>query len=593
MSLVMLVSMLPTTAWAADETKTTTPEETTGVVEISIKDCKEIGTYKSDIGADGSAYLFDGEIDEGATAVSFVDFQNAGWVSVANTLGDDPKETYTADITQDYAMDPTSESWHFNDVYREYDFSDCNAYWIIDENGTNYYVVVQLPKGTDFTATIGNGEPLTYTTVEDGYSYTDYYGKTTVVDLYKVKIPVGTTTVDLSYKTNHLTYNYRAVGNDPAVANDNSNSDYLCGAVSGDKLYTGEKSKSVPVDYAPADGESDGLIDYIQVQTPFDKNNHSDLLYAITFEYAAPFTATSDGSPLNITELNETGYNYSYGWPVVTADGPLYTVTVPKTAKSVDLTFPKEQIVYNYDGNGGYLCDYSDVNWLTGTEELDGVLLDSNGDGKLDYVQIQNPYVDEGDYKYSGGEFVCAIRFVYPDGTTGTPSPATPSGNVSFADLINGIASSYATDGAGRDDNTAWITADMAIFADTYPATSYQFTKEQKQDIVNYLINVTASEKPKPSDLAKSIIALISMGYDPNDLTSADGVTFSAVDKLVTMINDDSNTAVTSVYTLPFELIALKQYGNRYDGAVAKLRQSALDQAMENGGWGYVYEGKT
>ena len=34
------------------------------------------------------------------------------------------------------------------------------------------------------------------------------------------------------------------------------------------------------------------------------------------------------------------------------------------------------------------------------------------------------------------------------------------------------------------------------------------------------------------------------------------------------------------------ELIALKQYGNRYDDAVAKLRQSALDQALENGGWG-------
>ena len=583
MSLVMLVSMLPTTAWAADTT------ETTNEVEIAIKDCKEIGTYKSDVDADGSAYLFDGEIDEGATAVSFVDFQNAGWVSVANTLGDDPKETYTADITQDYVMDTTSESWHFNDAYSEYDFSDCNAYWIMDENGVNYYVVVQLPKGTDFTATIGNGEPLTYTTVENGYSYTDYYGKTTVVDLYKVQIPVGTTAVDLSYKTGRLTYNYRAVGNTPAVANDNSNSDYLCGAVSKDKLYTGEKSKSVPVDYAPADGESDGLIDYIQVQTPFDKNNHSDLLYAITFEYAAPFTVTSDGSPLNITELNETGYNYSYGWPVVTADGPLYTVTVPKTAKSVELSFPKKQIVYNYNGSGSYLCGYSNVDWLTGTKELDSVLLDSNGDGKLDYVQIQNPYADKG---ASGGEFVCAIKFVYPDGTTGTPSPAAPSGDVSFADLINGIAASYVADGAGKGGNTAWIAADMAAFANTYPATAYQFTKEQKQDIIDYLVSTAANKEVAPNDLAKSIIALTSMGYDSKQLTTTDGTTFNAVDKLAAMISKD-NAAVTSVYTLPYEIMALKQYGASYDEAVNELIGFALDQAIADGGWGYVINGTT
>lgn len=586
MSLVMLVSMLPTTAWAAEE------DVTNNEVEISLSECKEIGTYN-----DEKAYLFDGNIPKDTTTISFVDFEEKmsdEYSMIASMIGNSMVlSTYKAPITQGYAMNADDEDWAFNETYTSYDFSTCNAYWISDDKDETHYIVVQLPEDfydveveADFTATVNGGEALPYTVEKDAYSYTNDYSKvTTTVDLYTVQIPVGTTTVDLAYKTGHLTYNYRGVGETPVSVTDN---DWLYGWYEGDSVTSGDTTATVPVDYAPDGGESDGLIDYIQVQNPYGGSTYGELLYAITFEYAAPFTATSDGSPLNVTGVDEAGYKYSYGWPAVTADGPLYTVTVPKTAKSVDLSFPKKQIVYNYDGNGGYLCDYSNVDWQTGTEELDGVLLDSNGDGKLDYAQIQNPYADNG---ASGGEFVCAIKFTYPDGTTGTPSPVTPSGEVSFTDLINGIASSYASNGAGRGDNTAWITADMAVFASTYPATSYQFTKEQKQDIVNYLINATADKNPKASDLAKSIIALISMGYDPNDLTSADGVTFSAVDKLVAMINDDSNTAVTSVYTLPFELIALKQYGNRYDDAVAKLRKSALDQALEKGGWGYVYEG--
>ena len=588
MAVLMVVGLLPATARAAGET------ENTDEVEIALSDCKVIGTYNEGY----EAYLFDGTIPKGTTTISFVDFKNSmsdEYSMIASMIGNSlVMGTYKAPITQGYAMDATDEGWNFKSEYSNYDFSDCNAYWISDDKYDTYYIIVNLPEDfydveveADFTATVNGGAALPYTVEKDAYSYTNDYTKvTTTVDLYTVQIPVGTTQVDLSYDNAHLTYNYHGEGKKPVSVTDN---DYLSGWVKDSTV--GSTTVSVPVDYAPDGGESDGLIDYIQVQKPYNADwSGGELLYAITFEYVAPFTAASDGSPLNITELNETGYNYSYGWPVVTADGPLYTVTVPKTAKSVELSFPDMQIVYNYNGSGGYLCDYSSVNWLTGTKELNGVLLDANGDGQLDYIQIQNPYADGG---VSGGEFVCAVKFVYPDGTTGTPSPVTPSGEVSFTDLINGIASSYAANGAGRGDNTAWITADMAIFADTYPATSYKFTKEQKQDIVNYLINATANENPKASDLAKSIIALISMGYDPNDLTSADGVTFSAVDKLVTMINDDSNTAVTNVYTLPFELIALKQYGNRYDSAVAKLRQSALDQAMEKGGWGYVYEGNT
>ena len=583
MAVLMVVGLLPATARAAGET------ENTDEVEIALKDCEKIGTCSDD-----PVYLYTSEIPKGKTTVSFVDFQEDEGVIVATTVTGsfEMVEDYKAPITKAYAMDATHSNWEFDEGFQADDFVNCNAYGIIDGDSGLRYVVVQLPEDfydveveADFTATVNGGEALPYTVEKDAYSYTSDYTKvTTTVDLYTVQIPVGTTQVDLSYDNTHLTYNYHGEGKKPVAVTDN---DYLSGWVKDSTV--GSTTVSVPVDYAPNGGESDGLIDYIQVQKPYNADwSGGELLYAITFGYVAPFTVTSDGSPLNVTGVDETGYNYSYGWPVITADGPLYTVVVPMTAKSVELSFPDKQIVYNYNGSGGYLCDYSSVNWLTGTKELNGVLLDANGDGQLDYIQIQNPYTDGG---ASGGEFVCAVKFVYPDGTTGTPSPVTPSGEVSFTDLINGIASSYAANGAGSNSNTPWIAADMAAFAKTYPGSSNYFTSAEKQNIVDYLIDSASSDKVSPSELAKSIIALTAMGYDSTKLTTSSKETLDAVAKLAAMVNDETNTSVTYIYTLPFVMIALQEFGDAYSAELEKLASSAVSQALKKGGWGYVDQG--
>ena len=312
MSLVMLVSMLPTTAWAADTT------ETTNEVSISSEDLEEVGSYGED---NYPAYCYKNDVAEEIKWVTFVALdENATITTTQEVLYPDAWVTGSqAPLKQEYSMNAGDESWKFNERFSAEDFDNCYAYCIVDSSGNICYVIVRMA-GVDFTATIGNGEPLTYTTVENGYSYTDYYGKTTVVDLYTVQIPVGTTQVDLSYDNAHLTYNYHGEGKTPISVTD---SDYLCGWVKDSTV--GSTTASVPVDYAPDGGKSDGLIDYIQVQKPYNANwSGGDLLYAITFEYVAPFTVTSDGSPLNVTGVDEIGYNYSYGWPAVTADGPLY-----------------------------------------------------------------------------------------------------------------------------------------------------------------------------------------------------------------------------------------------------------------------------
>ena len=164
MSLVMLVSMLPTTAWAADTT------ETTNEVSISSEDLEEVGSYGED-----PAYCYKNDVAEEITQVTFVALDESAMITTTqDSLYPDAFVTGSqAPLTQEYSMNTGDESWKFNEGFSAEDFDNCYAYYIVDSSGNIYYVIVRMA-GDDFTATIGNGEPLTYTTVENGYSYTAY-----------------------------------------------------------------------------------------------------------------------------------------------------------------------------------------------------------------------------------------------------------------------------------------------------------------------------------------------------------------------------------------------------------------------------------
>lgn len=152
------------------------------------------------------------------------------------------------------------------------------------------YVHVQTPYDSNWSSTtlyavrfeytylfsaFVNGEAMTDISCEpNAYSYYDYMsGKTTQVAVYTVTVPAGTETVDFEFSDNILAYNYTKDGN------------YLCGYYDGDTLYTGSLTASVPVDYGTESAPADGVPDYIQIQTPYDKDWNSTLLYAVTFAY--------------------------------------------------------------------------------------------------------------------------------------------------------------------------------------------------------------------------------------------------------------------------------------------------------------------
>ena len=152
------------------------------------------------------------------------------------------------------------------------------------------YVHVQTPYDSNWSSTtlyavrfeytylfsaFVNGKAMTDISCEPNtYSYYDYMsGKTAQVAVYTVTVPAGTETVDFEFSDNILAYNYTKDGN------------YLCGYYDGDTLYTGSLTASVPVDYGTESAPADGEPDYIQIQTPYDKDWNSTLLYAVTFAY--------------------------------------------------------------------------------------------------------------------------------------------------------------------------------------------------------------------------------------------------------------------------------------------------------------------
>ena len=120
-----------------------------------------------------------------------------------------------------------------------------------------------------------NGEAMTDISYEpNAYSYYDYMsGQAAQVAVYTVTVPAGTAAVDFEFSDNILAYNYTKDG------------EYLCGYYDGDTLYTGSLTASVPVDYGTESDPADGEPDYIQIQTPYDQDWNSTLLYAVTFAY--------------------------------------------------------------------------------------------------------------------------------------------------------------------------------------------------------------------------------------------------------------------------------------------------------------------
>ena len=431
--------------------------------------------------------------------------------------------------------------------------SPYDAVW----NSTLLYAIMFRYPAPPFTASAGGAELTGITQTAGGYTPYEYdYASEAMVPgspvtLYTVSVPEGTESVDLAFPENVLAYNYTADG-----------SSWIAGEY--EDATAGAATATVPVD-----GNGDGEPDCIQVQTPYDESWNSTVLYAVTFRYPAPFTASAGGKDLTEISAKQAGYTpyeYDYASETMVPGSPvtLYTVSVPEGTESIDLAFPENVLAYNYtaDGSSWIAGEYEDATAGAATAT---VPVDGNGDGEPDCIQVQTPYDESWN-----STVLYAITFSGAGSSGGDEEPVTE------ADLLHGIASAYAQNGLGADSNTAWAAADMMTYASLADA-QYALSAAQKEVVKDDAIQ-TLFGSPTASEAAKSVIALAAMGCDPAQLTAADGTPFSAKDVLDALAFTEDGEAYNEPYyeyTLPYVIMAYRLLDDAE--ALQKLTALALE----------------
>ena len=124
-------------------------------------------------------------------------------------------------------------------------------------------------------------------------------------------------------------------------------------------------------------------------------------------------------------------------------------------------------------------------------------------------------------------------------------------------EVLNNIAKRFFELDISEDVNMQWIIADLASYTQCFPETSFKIPEEEKQKCIDKIIK-DVEDTTKPGNLAKDIIALRAMGYDPENLYNENMEKVDALSKLTALV-DEKTESLTNIYTLPYVLIALQQ----------------------------------
>ncbi len=264
-----------------------------------------------------------------------------------------------------------------------------------------------------------------------------------------------------------------------------------------------------------------------------------------------------------------------------------YTVTIPMAADpAAPVLVGDKTAAATVKKGGSYTLDLTKV-FAKGTSDADLTYQVS--------VDDKTAVETSADYRYAADAAgVHKLVFTAKSGSLTSPT-YTVKLNVQPETVLvmHNIAAKYAASGVVQDGNSYWLAADMMAYEKTFSDSASdsansanKLTPEQKQAMVDVAVK-TMETSTKPGDLSKSIIALTAMGYDATKITTDSGAALDGVAKLAAMVNDEKNTDVRNIYTLPYVMIALQQFGDTYKAELDKLTNSALDQKLENGGWSW------
>ena len=148
---------------------------------------------------------------------------------------------------------------------------------------------------------------------------------------------------------------------------------------------------------------------------------------------------------------------------------------------------------------------------------------------------------------------VISIFFgVAPISSMAEDEPISPAISV-----MHNIAAKYAQNGLCQDANMLWLIPDMATYSELFPESENVIQPEEKQLCIDKIIQ-GVEDSNAPGNLAKAIIALRSLGYDAKKVFTKELDEIDLVSRLTGLV-DSGASSVTSVYTLPYVLIALQQ----------------------------------
>ncbi|MCR4719168.1 MAG: S-layer homology domain-containing protein [Firmicutes bacterium] len=150
---------------------------------------------------------------------------------------------------------------------------------------------------------------------------------------------------------------------------------------------------------------------------------------------------------------------------------------------------------------------------------------------------------------------ICVLIF----STLSFPANADADENL-YETAIHNIAAKCAQEDITKDVNFIWFLADMMAYKRLYPESENILSAEEIEKCKEELLDFAENAKDG-RDLAKSIIGFRALGYDAQNIYKSDTEKLEIVEKLSALI-DSKSQSVTNIYTLPYVVIAMREYAN-------------------------------
>ena len=373
---------------------------------------------------------------------------------------------------------------------------------------------VTIKTGETAMSAIATGEQL------DG----GYYGS---ADIFEVAVAPGTDKITVGgyQNRNILVYNYDAEKN------------WLAGFY--DKGGTeGVAQTEVSVDY-----NKDNIADYIWVQTPYSNISEtnpwgtSNLICVIKLVYQLPVEVKIGEQTVDTTDtFVKDGYTYKDAYSNDKSD--LYILHAPAGTT--------EAVIRKKDNTNFLAYNYGEKGWIDGQYNATvgvssaTVKVDAKGDGAADYIRIQNLYKTDN----TGGELLYTLQFVVEGGLPNTTTSIPALSDFEQQEAIKKAVKSLSGKTEYCDDSD-WVTAFYANGGTLSETDVNTYLKKVYGDIVT---------SAQLSTLAKDVIALTAMGYDPRNIEDTAGNSYNLLEQIYN--SNIADLGAYGIFAAPYILLA-------------------------------------